>query len=195
MLGSQNQLPMRECGTMYRYKKMMFLGSVILLVVTGCYTENAGRIEVYTLNLPIVIIDTFGKRIPDEPKIPARIKVIYNQSGGRNALNSEHVDFEGKIGIELRGKTSQHFPKKQYGVEIQDDNGNDKDVSLLQLPAESDWVLNGPYSDKTLMRNFLAYEFSNRIGRYASRTRFVEVFLNDNGDATIKKDIMLVSIY
>ena len=172
---------------MYRYKKMMFLGSVILLVITGCYTEDAGRIEVYTLNLPIVIIDTLGKRIPDEPKIPARIKVIYDQSGGRNALSSEHVDFEGKIGIELRGKTSQHFPKKQYGVEIQDDNGNDKDVSLLQLPAESDWVLNGPYSDKTLMRNFLAYEFSNRIGRYASRTRFVEVFLNDNGDATIKK--------
>ena len=172
---------------MYRYKKMMFLGSVILLVVTGCYTQDAGRIEVYTLNLPIVIIDTFGKQIPNEPKIPARIKVIYNQSGGRNALNSEHVDFEGKIGIELRGKTSQHFPKKQYGVEIQDDNGNDKDVSVLQLPAESDWVLNGPYSDKTLMRNFLAYEFSNRIGRYASRTRFVEVFLNDSGDATIKK--------
>ena len=165
----------------------MFLGSVILLVVTGCYTQDAGRIEVYTLNLPIVIIDTFGKQIPNEPKIPARIKVIYNQSGGRNALNSEHVDFEGKIGIELRGKTSQHFPKKQYGVEIQDDNGNDKDVSVLQLPAESDWVLNGPYSDKTLMRNFLAYEFSNRIGRYASRTRFVEVFLNDSGDATIKK--------
>ena len=172
---------------MYGYKKIIFLGSIILLVVTGCFTEDAGRIEVYTLNLPIVTIDTFGRRIPNEPKIPARIKVIYDQSGGRNALNSRHVDFEGKIGIELRGKTSQHFPKKQYGVEIQDDNGNDKDVSLLQLPAESDWVLNGPYSDKTLMRNFLAYEFSNRIGRYASRTRFVEVFLNDTGDATIKK--------
>ena len=29
------------------------------------------------------------------------------------------------------------------------------------------------------MRNYLAYEFSNRIGRYASRTRFVELFLNE----------------
>ena len=35
------------------------------------------------------------------------------------------------------------------------------------------------------MRNYLAYEFSNRIGRYASRTKFVEMFLNDRGDATI----------
>ncbi|RKU21909.1 hypothetical protein C6500_05485 [Candidatus Poribacteria bacterium] len=172
---------------MYRYKKTMFLGSIVLWVVTGCFTESASRIEVYTSNLPIVIIDTFGKQIPNEPKIPARIKIIYDQSGRRNALNSQHIDFEGEIGIEVRGKTSQHFPKKQYGVEIQDNDGNDKDVSLLQLPAESDWVLNGPYSDKTLMRNFLAYEFSNRIGRYASRTKFVEVFLNQGGDANIGK--------
>lgn len=172
---------------MYRYKRMMLLGSIVLLVVTGCYTEGASRIKVYTSNLPIVIIDTFGQQIPNEPKIPARIKIIYDQSGGRNTLNSQHIDFEGKIGIEVRGKTSQHFPKKQYGVEIQDDDGNDKDASLLQLPAESDWVLNGPYSDKTLMRNYLAYEFSNRIGRYASRTRFVEVFLNQSGEANIDK--------
>ena len=90
----------------YRYKKIVFLllGSIIVLVVTGCFTEHAGRIEVPTSNLPIVIIDTFGQRIPNEPKIPARIKIIYDQSGGRNALNSQHVDFEGKIGIELRGK-------------------------------------------------------------------------------------------
>lgn len=141
--------------------------------------------EPFTSNLPIVIIDTSGEWIRDEPKIPARMKIIYDESGGRNTLNSQHIDFEGKIGIELRGKTSLGFPKNQYGVEVQDDEGNDKDASLLQLPAESDWVLNGPYADKTLIRNYLAYEFSNRIGRYASRTKFVEMFLNDSGDATI----------
>lgn len=172
---------------MFRYKKMMFLGSIVLLVVAGCFTESASRIEVYTSNLPIVMINTFGDWIFDDPKIPARIKIIYDASGGRNALDSSHVDFEGKIGIEVRGKTSQRFPKRQYGFEIQDDAGNDRDVSLLGLPAESDWILNGPYSDKTLMRNFLAYEFSNRIGRYASRTKFVEVFLNQDGDANIGK--------
>lgn len=140
----------------------------------------------HTSNLPIVIIDTDGRWIPDEPKIPARMKIIYDESGGRNSLNNPYIHFEGKIGIEVRGQTSQMFPKKQYGFEFQDESGNDKDVSIFQLPAESDWVLNGPYSDKTLMRNYLAFEFSNRIGRYASRTKFVEVFLNTNGDKTIK---------
>ena len=152
----------------------------------GVNTEGVlGRTQTFTSNLPIVIIDTSGEWIRDEPKIPASMKIIYDKSGGRNTLSSRHIDFEGKIGIELRGQTSLRFPKSQYGVETQDDAGNDKDVSLLQLPAESDWVLNGPYSDKTLMRNYLAYEFSNRIGRYASRTKFVELFLNQRGDTTI----------
>ena len=187
---------------------LMFLVSTVLATTMGCMTDTprqsnqpskllnvnrtdtGGRLEhteAFTSNLPIVIIDTAGKWIDDEPKIPARMKIIYDKSGGRNTLNSQHIDFKGKIGIELRGKTSLWFPKRQYGVETQDDAGNDKDVSLLQLPAESDWVLNGPYSDKTLMRNYLAYAFSNRIGRYASRTKFVEMFLNESGDTTIGK--------
>ncbi len=173
---------------MYRSKRniLILLGSVILSLNIGCFTNaaqqsefSANHTETYTSNLPLIIIDTFGKWIPDDPKIPARIKIVYN------TLDSRNVDFEGKIGIEVRGKTSQMFPKQQYGFEIQDDSGNDRDVSLLGLPAESDWVLNGPYSDKTLMRNYLAYEFSNRIGRYASRTKFVEVFLNDSRDTRI----------
>ena len=185
---------------------LIFLGSIILAIATSCIADTTqqpnqpskisnlkrtdadrklDRTKAFTSNLPIVIIDTSGGWIRDEPKIPAQMKIIYDESGGRNTLNSQHIDFEGKIGIELRGKTSLGFPKKQYGVEIQDDEGNDKDASLLQLPAESDWVLNGPYWDKTLMRNYLAYAFSNRIGRYASRTKFVEVFLNERGNTTI----------
>ncbi len=140
----------------------------------------------HTSNLPIVIIDTNGRWIPDEPKIPAQMKIIYDESGGRNSIDNPNTHFEGKIGIEVRGQTSRGFPKRQYGFEFQDENGEDKDVSIFQLPAESDWVLHGPYSDKTLMRNYLAYEFSNRIGRYASRTKFVEVFLNNNGDKKIQ---------
>ncbi|MCG9127550.1 CotH kinase family protein [Candidatus Poribacteria bacterium] len=139
----------------------------------------------HTSNLPLLIIDTYGKRVPNEPKTSAQMKIIFDESGSRNGLNSPHIHFDGKIGIETRGQTSQMFPKKQYGIEIQDDNGIDKDVSILGMPEGSDWVLNGPYSDKSLMRNYLAYEFSNRIGRYATRTRFVEVFLNSYSDKEI----------
>ncbi len=108
----------------YRYREitLLLLGIFILSVTMGCFTcaaqeskTTADRPKAYTSNLPIVIIDTLGKWIPDDPKIPARMKIIYDKSGGRNALRSSHVDFEGRIGIEVRGKTSQMFPKQQYG--------------------------------------------------------------------------------
>ncbi len=118
------------------------------------------------------------------------MKIIYDASGGENFLESSHVDFEGKIGIEIRGKSSQFYPKKQYGFKTWDEKDNDLDVSLLQLPADSDWILYAPYSDKTLLRNFLAYDLSNKIGRYAVRTKFVEVLLNETGDEEIAKHYM-----
>ncbi|MBC6951107.1 T9SS C-terminal target domain-containing protein, partial [candidate division KSB1 bacterium] len=72
----------------------------------------------------------------------------------------------------------QQFPKKQYGFETKDAQGEDLDVSLLNMPEEADWILSASYSDKTLMRNVLAYKLANDMGRYASRTQFCEVVLN-----------------
>ena len=47
------------------------------------------------------------------------------------------------------------------------------------MPAEEDWVLHGPYSDKSLMRNVLTFELWSHTGRYGSRTRYVELILNN----------------
>jgi hypothetical protein len=132
-------------------------------------------------NLPLIMIDTHGNQILDEPKISAKMRIIYDKSGRKNVVPRNRIDFEGKIGIEIRGQSSLRFPKKQYRFEIWGKKGNDLAVSLLGLPADSDWILYGPYSDKTLMRNFLAYKLSNNIGRYAPRTKFVELYLNETG--------------
>jgi hypothetical protein len=129
-------------------------------------------------NLPIVLIDTDGQEIPDEPKIMAQMRVIDNGPGERNAVTDLVSDYEGWIGIETRGASSQGFPKKQYAVETREADGENRNVSLLGLPEENDWVLHAPYSDKTLMRNVLAYGLARATGRYASRTRYCEVVLN-----------------
>ena len=52
-------------------------------------------------------------------------------------------------------------------------------VSLLGMPSENDWILYAPYQDKSLMRNVLAYKLSNQMGRYTSRTKFCELYIND----------------
>ncbi|RIK59555.1 spore coat protein CotH [candidate division KSB1 bacterium] len=136
------------------------------------------KVNFTSSNLPIVVIDTHGQAIPDEPKIEADMGIIYNGPGVRNNLTDPFNHYNGKIAIEIRGSSSQQFPKKQYGFETKDAQGEDLDVSLLNMPEEADWILSASYSDKTLMRNVLAYKLANDMGRYASRTQFCEVVLN-----------------
>jgi CotH protein len=81
--------------------------------------------------------------------------------------------FAGEVEIRTRGRWSQRFPKKSYAVEIRDG-----DAAPLGLPADDDWILYAAYNDRTLIRNVLAYDTARRMGRYAARTRFVELRLN-----------------
>ncbi|MBI5728042.1 MAG: CotH kinase family protein, partial [Ignavibacteriales bacterium] len=130
-------------------------------------------------NLPVFIINTNGIPIPNEPKITADMKVIYRGAGIRNSVTDTVYHYNGKIGIEIRGSSSQQFPKKQYGVETRDIAGNDIDVALLGFPAESDWILYAPYTDKSMYRDVLVYQLAAKLGGYASRYKFCEVMLNN----------------
>jgi hypothetical protein len=130
-------------------------------------------------NLPLILIKTQGKSIPDEPKITALMSVI-NNADGVNSINDTDYEYDGYIGIEIRGNTSQiFFDKKSYSLETRTDSGTNLNVSLLGLPKENDWILHGPFSDKSLMRNALAYYLGNSTGRWSPRTKFCEVFIND----------------
>ncbi len=130
-------------------------------------------------NLPIIIINTNGLPISDDPKIMADMGIIYNGEGRRNSISDPFNEYNGKIGIEVRGQSSQMFPMKSYSIELWDEEGEGLDQSIFGMPEESDWVLYAPYTDKTLMRNFLAYTMSNSLGHWAAHCRYVEVVLNE----------------
>ncbi len=138
-------------------------------------------------NLPIVVIETDGGvNIPDELKVWGTMKIIWHQDGSRNYMtdidNPEFLNYDGRIGIERRGSSSQTMlNKKPYAFETrEDDDITNRNVSLLGMPAENDWVLNSLAFDQTGMRDFLAYELSERIGQYASRRQYCEVVINGN---------------
>jgi len=150
---------------------------VIILIFLS--SGQIGWTQTFTSsNLPIIVINTNGMAVSDEPKITADMGIIYNGVGARNNLTDPYNNYNGKIGIEIRGSSSQSFPKKQYGVELRDELGNGVSAALLGMPAEEDWVLFAPYNDKSLMRDVLAYKLGRDLGRYAPRTRFCEVVMN-----------------
>lgn len=150
---------------------------LFLFLITGIEINS----QTFTSsNLPIIVINTHGLEIPNAEKITADLGIIYNGDGVRNYLTDPFNNYSGKIGIEIRGSSSQMYPKKQYAVETRDINGEDSAASLLGFPKESDWILSAPYSDKTLLRDVLVYKWANEMGRYASRSKFCEVVLNGN---------------
>lgn len=133
----------------------------------------------FSSHLPIIQINTFGKEIPNEPSIPGEMGIVWNGVGQMNDSEGFPNEFLGNISIERRGQSSLWlFPKNGFAIETKDEMGEDLDTSFLNFPKEEDWVLHGPYSDKTLMRNVLVMDIARRMGQYASRTRFVELLIN-----------------
>ena len=157
-----------------KFKKFFFL--TFFLFLLNCEKESTdinNTSEELNLDetnlLPQFKIDTSNKTIVDEPKIPASMDLYID-----GELNKSY-----NIGIEIRGSSSQFFEKKSYGVETWDANNEDIDADLGGFPEEEDWILYGPFSDKSLIRNVLIFQLSNAIGMYGSRTDFYEVTIND----------------
>jgi hypothetical protein len=130
-------------------------------------------------SLPLVIINSGSGVIQQDVKSMVDMGIIDNGPGKMNFLTDDWNNYNGKAGIEIRGSSSTMFDKKNYGIELWKTAGDDTSFSLMGLPSESDWILHGPFSDKTLMRNYLAFALARDMGHYASRTRFCELFLND----------------
>jgi len=135
-------------------------------------------LDYYSSHLPIISINTFGSTILDDPRIKAEMGIIDHGPGKINNKLDSFNAFHGWINIEIKGESAQMFPKKSYLFETQDSLGENRNVSLLGLPAENDWILYAPYSDKTLIKNVLSYKLARDMGRYATRTQYCELFID-----------------
>jgi len=146
----------------------------------------------FNSNLPIVLIDIYGYNIDEDQWDPDGFRpfryisaIFIDTNDVGRATITDYPDYAGHAAMHVRGNSSAEYEKKQYRLEIWDEKDNDKDVSLLGMPAGSDWILFGPYSDKTLMRNEIMYSWNRDMERYGVRCRFVEAFINMDGDGII----------
>jgi hypothetical protein len=165
-------------------KNKLRLKKIILILVC---VLNAAVISSQTFtdsNLPIVIITTDnGAEIFDEPKILGTMKIIQRPNGARNFVSDvdteEFLNYSGTIGIETRGSSSQTLPKKPYGIDTLEDDGiENNSVELLGMAKENDWILNSFAFDDSMMRDYISYEMTRKMGQYAANLRYCEVVLN-----------------
>jgi hypothetical protein len=113
------------------------------------------------------------------------MKLIFRPDGTRNYLtdinNDSFLNYDGRIGIELRGSSSQVLDKKPYGfTTLSEDEVSNNNVSLLGMPSENDWVLNSLAFDPSMIRDYLSYTLASNMGNYAPRVKYIEVIVNDD---------------
>jgi hypothetical protein len=143
--------------------------------------DDTGSGEAPFAHLPVFLVDAAGG-IGDTEKTDATLEVIEDHDGTLADLDTAPRAYVGPIGIEIHGSSSTGYPKLAYKFECRDDAGDDTNCALVHLPAGSDWVLHAPYSDKTYMRNALAYGLGRAAaadrGAWEPRTQFVELVLD-----------------
>ncbi len=128
-------------------------------------------------HMPIIQILTGNQVVVNEPKRTMGMRIIYNGLN-QNHISDSATEYSGKAGVELHGASSLGFAQKSYGITPYDSMGLAQNVKILDFPKESDFILYAPWNDKTLMRNVMMYDLARKMGWYAPRCRFVELFLD-----------------
>ena len=137
-------------------------------------------------NLPVVVIDTNGNQVKIDEDIKSNITIYDSEDEELNYIY-DIPKIESQATISIRGNSTKAFPKKQYSIDLINKDGKEKKEELLGMSNDSDWVLNGPFADKSLMRNYIAYNISNDIMGYAPDVKFCEVFLVDDNSTKLEE--------
>ncbi len=140
--------------------------------------------QTFRSSLPVVVLNNRGAGQPpnNDTYQSAYMQVFDRDATGYSSLGETPV-FSMNIQMKLRGSSSAGFPKKSYGIELQDENGTETSAPLLDMPAGEDWALISCYEfDRAFARNAWVYETYRQSGRWAPRTRLVEVFANLDGN-------------
>lgn len=148
------------------------------VIVSEAYIRLTNSVANDETHLPILIVDTFGDSISSSSFGDDFVAIIEPGTDGVSSP-TDTFDLTTRAGVRIRGSSSSGFSKKQYRVEFRDESGEDRKLPVLGMPSESDWIFYGPSQfDRALISNPLMFDLSNQIGRYATRTRWVEAYFN-----------------
>lgn len=152
------------------------------------YPPDNQNVTIDSTNLPIVWIDVNGVMIDREERITGHMKIIHNGDGMLNYADTiahpgQHIDYEGYIAIRYRGHSSFTLSdKKPYSFHTMtapiEEGGSKKKVELLGMGKDNKWCFLAPYSDRSLIRDIMAFEFAKPWMEYTPQGRFCEVYLD-----------------
>ncbi|MBU3803657.1 MAG: CotH kinase family protein [Candidatus Cellulosilyticum pullistercoris] len=162
--------------------------------ITPAMVEEQGNDDSFRTHLPIIKINTNNQKIPGTPIINGSTTTKYelaedgtsdivvsfeviDNKGMTNDLNSTPT-IQTDAKIHYRGNSSRYFDKKSYSVQLVNDYGSNEE-ELLGMARHDKWVLNGPFLDRSLLRNYVCMNIAGEIMDYAPNVRYCELFVDD----------------
>lgn len=145
-------------------------------VMDTCSSDS----DIFCTHLPIVSINTNNQHIPGESYEGITIKTNISLYDNNDSINliTDVPSQESLANIRYRGNSSMEFDKKGFLLKFINEDNTEKKLSVLGMPSHDEWILNGPYLDKTLIRNYMMYNISHEIMGYAPNVRFCELFID-----------------
>ncbi|MDQ1294828.1 MAG: hypothetical protein QG608_2713 [Actinomycetota bacterium] len=129
-------------------------------------------------DLPLLVMDAYGGGKPGKETFEDVSFMLMDRAGASTASLSQVPTVATRAGFHLRGQSTSTNEKAPYRVELRNNRDKDADYPLLGMPEESDWILRGPFQDKTLIRDAFAYSLGREMGLQTPRFAFVELYLN-----------------
>ncbi len=133
----------------------------------------------FDTTLPVLFIET-DDTINGDSAVYGKISIINDDNDGQSHSITQKPDVTINAGVKYRGASSKHFDKRQYRISFYKSEKMDYayNYDLLGMGKASEWVLHGPFLDKTLARNYMVYNLSSEIMEWAPECRYVELFEN-----------------
>ena len=150
--------------------------------------------DAFCTHLPLVQIET-KEEIPGKPivkddgtrlgftkaadgtdRIISTVKITDHED--TNNHTSDKPTMQSEATIHVHGNSSRYFDKLGYKIKLINSDGTNNNQSVMGMDAHSEWILHGPYLDKSLIRNYMWYNIGGEMMSYSPNVRFCEVFIN-----------------
>jgi hypothetical protein len=152
------------------------------------YRPDNRKVALDSTNMPIVLINTDGQMILRDERITARMKILYNEDGSVNyrdtvAHPNQTVHYDGYIALKYRGNSSfNSSDKKPYSIKLietpLEEGGEKRKERLLGMGKDNDWAMLAPYSDRSMIRDVLAFTLAKPYFDYTPSARHCELILD-----------------
>lgn len=148
----------------------------------------------FQTHLPIIRIETGGQKIPGAPIMKNGERFSYETGpNGETVITGSFsvIDLQKGVNsirdiptlsslaqISYRGNSSRFFDKKSYSIHLVSKDGIENKKECIGMSDHNEWILNGPFLDRSLLRNYLALNISGEIMDYAPNVRYCELFVD-----------------